>query len=665
MKSLVSNVHTVALAILADVLAAYPPMSVELSRDSTKLSALVMSRGLGVYTLDLPSLDGVLTDLLESGRLVLGTPLTKAVSKRIRVPCLFRGLWLRVVHNDGTLRQEPDPTAISFLRQIFCLGKKLEVPCSPQRQVEAINEFRSIEYQMRSPTLDWGGDAPFDSESCKLLNFGSLQHHSASPVFAFIEDDTDRLCAADSDLLERLDSICRDVSTRYGLFDSVTYEKSRLSDPMGRASGTKNGPGAVSDRKGKEEKFIFSNWPEKLQQAFPIDFFGHRPHEVGNTFRNLEHASKLIMVPKTAKAPRLIAAEPSYHQWCQQLVLGFLVDKTPDVFSGKIISFQRQELSHPLVSAGSLDRSTVTVDLSSASDRLSCWAIERAWKSNLSLLNAFHACRTRVIGPSSRVDIDHAHLRKFATMGSALTFPVQTIFYACIALASLPGRPRLDDQVRTWGNQVRVFGDDIIVPKEGYAGLMRLLQILGLKVNKRKSFSQAFFRESCGFDAYKGYDVTPIKPRHMDPTTPTGRQSLLDLSNNLHLKGFWRGAQAALTLLPTDTLRFLPVVSSGSGVVAVTSFCKPQDVHLRRRWNARLQRTEVLRTVFSTRTETTYRDGTDYTLQSLHSLHSRRFNSDYPQKGSLGRVVKAVTRERRSWEALDLVLCPPSLAGRT
>jgi len=673
MKSLVSIVHTVVTAILTDAQLAYPPLVSEFGRDKAKLASLVANRGVGLLTLDLPALDGILTDALESGRLVLSGALTKRVSDRIRVPCLFRGLWLRVFHNDGTLRQEPDPTAVDFLRQLFCFAKKIELPCSTSRERDAVNEFCSIEREMRLPTLDWASDDPFASVSVAELTFrGMLDDVSRTRLHpALFEDDADGVCGEDTDLLERLDSICRDVSTRFGLFEPVDYEKSRLFGLDRRASGTKNGPGAVSDRTSKEEKYFFRNWPDKLQRDFPIDFFGQRPEEVGEVFFNLEHPSKLIMVPKTAKGPRLIASEPSYYQWTQQLVRAFLEERTPDVFNGKIISFRDQSKSHPLVAAGSLDRKTVTVDLSSASDRLSCWAIERAWASNLSILSAFHSCRTRVVGPSRRVDIDHAFLRKFSTMGSALTFPVQSIFYACVALASLPGRPRLDSQLARWGNQTRVYGDDIVVPVEGYAGLQRLLHLLGLKINKRKTFVDAPFRESCGFDAFMGYNVTPVKPRHLDPTTPVGRLSIIESSNNLFLKGYWRAAHALTSLLPEVTVKNLPVVRPESGACALISFSSTEVGHLKSRFNHNLQREEVLVTSYTSKNETTERVGTDYSHQSLHQL---TFKTDAsilaePSRGLLGRVVKAVTRERRSWVASEvLTVCgmaaAPSRKGR-
>ncbi len=673
MKSLVSRLHLVADGLLADFHRAYPSLGSEFVRDKRALASYVDERGLGFFTLDLPNLRALLLEGIESDSLTLKGPCSRRVSKRVRVPAFLRGLWLLVFDNSGSLRLDPDPTAMDFIGQFSELAKKVTLTCTPARNRAAVKEFVDVESSLPEPDLRWDSDEGFDwSDVCSLSfsSFDRLRQYSADNTRTdLFEDDIERLSAEDASLLERLDTICRDVSTRLGLFDAVEYDT--LLRSTGRPSGTKNGPGAVSDLQAKEEKFSFANWPEKLQAVFPIDFFGHRPHEVGSTYTNLEHASKLIAVPKTAKTPRLIASEPSYYQWCQQLVRRFLEDGIRTIFGDDVISFHDQSKSHPMVRLGSLDKSLATVDLSSASDRLSCRVVERAFRGNLSLLNALHATRTRVVGPSKRVDIDFARLRKFSTMGSALTFPIQSLVFACVVLASLPGNARLDSQLARYRKQIRVYGDDIVIPVEGYANLVRLLTLLKLKVNEKKSFSRGHFRESCGFDAFLGVDVTPVKPRSLDPTNPEGRMSILELSNNLFSKGLWIAAERAFSLLPQETSRSLPVVGPLSGTFGKVSFSGADVSHLKSRWNARLHRNEVLCTTYISRTKTTFTEGTDYSLQALHTLEQRcpsgapvvtmsrrgRVIMPSPSKATLGRVVEAVTRERRSWVVTDVVLC--------
>jgi hypothetical protein len=94
---------------------------------------------------------------------------------------------------------------------------------------------------------------------------------------------------------------------------------------------------------------------------------------------------------------------------------------------------------------------------------------------------------------------------------------------------------------------IRVFGDDIIITEPAVGHLYRLLEEVGLKVNKEKSFSRGQFRESCGMDAYDGVDVTPGYIRKIyQPSSPEALVSVVECSNNLYKKGLWHLADSLL-----------------------------------------------------------------------------------------------------------------------
>nr|QXN75361.1 MAG: RNA-dependent RNA polymerase [Grapevine-associated levi-like virus 8] len=359
-----------------------------------------------------------------------------------------------------------------------------------------------------------------------------------------------------------------------------------------------------------------------------------------------EPPSVLIAVPKTAKTPRLIAKEPVAHQWCQQLIMSFLVERLNLIFGGDFISFDSQDKSRELALASSRDGDLATVDLSSASDRLSCWAIERAFRRNPTLLHAFHACRTRW-AHDNVVTGDYFVLRKFSTQGSALTFPTQTIFFLMCSLACLGKKRSLRGYRREFGSTVRVFGDDIILPKTGYADLCLLLRYLGLKVNEAKSFSQGAFREACGVDAFKGFDVTPCKPKSLRSDNPTARQSLLDVSNNFFTKGFWHAAQACLSTAPGWFLKNLPVVGPSSGQQGRASFCGGRTDHLSMRWNDRLHRDEVR--VWSLRSKVRRKP------INASSVLLQYFTEEPPQDRdwSSGVTLREQASDSLSWRALQ------------
>jgi len=266
---------------------------------------------------------------------------------------------------------------------------------------------------------------------------------------------------------------------------------------------------------------------------FPFELVGKTAGSDGARPHNHEVPSRLISVPKTAKAPRLIAAEPTAHQYCQQMVWRYLQERIEAVFEGRFINFRRQDLSSDLVMKSSLDRSLATVDLSSASDRLTCWTVERIFRRNPSLLSALHAVRTRWIRDEISDSTSFLRLRKFASQGSATTFPVQSIVFLIIAIAASVKGPIRWSSIRKVSNQVRVFGDDIIIPSHGYGPLLAIMETLQLKVNTSKSYVTGFFRESCGSEAYLGHDVTPVKPKTVVADGPAACQAIIDTCNNL------------------------------------------------------------------------------------------------------------------------------------
>lgn len=663
MKSQVNGLTTVALGLLADVLAAYPTIR-GVDRDVVRLTTLVKERGMGVYTLDLPALDAILLDALSTGILRPSGPLSRVVSKKARVPRFFSGLWRMIFDKNGMLLEQADPTAIAFLRQIFSLGKKMEVGCSPKRHNDAVKEFYHVEAESRVPTLSWDSDELYMEGDRPCLDFHQGRVDDSLPLYPFLRncevgDKGRRLSLT----LANLHRICDRFAIGLGIFDSVS-----VSDGFVREShkpGVRHGPGATAETGRTGWKFGLSwNWPLKLDHVFPIDYFGYPNMDIQERdFSRHEPPSRLVAVPKTAKGPRLIAAEPLAHQWCQQLVAKWFTRSLHHQL-GAFASINDQEPSRSICYNASTTGSLATVDLSSASDRLTCWAIERAFRRNPTALEAFHACRTRWIRIDHNGQPDYIRLRKFSTQGSALTFPVQTFFFLACALAVLPRERTLGEYAKKWAGKVRVFGDDIIVPRAGYADLCDLLEYLGLKVNRSKSFSTGRFRESCGMDAWGGYDVTPIKSRSLRSDTAETLTSLTDYSNNLFEKGYWNASKAVDSILGSRFCGSLPVVQvarrgrealsgtlsrvSGqearvSASLHRTSFCGYRDTHLRRRWGQRYQRPEVQALVVNSSARRKSMEGDGCLLQ--YFVESPK--SDTPWRSGLTPVPSVVIR--RAW----------------
>jgi hypothetical protein len=104
-------------------------------------------------------------------------------------------------------------------------------------------------------------------------------------------------------------------------------------------------------------------------------------------------------------------------------------------------------------------------------------------------------------------------------MGNGFTFPLQTVLFASVVTAVYrvygikPVHSRYHPVRRPEAlgtSNFGVFGDDIIVVREAYDLVCRMLSLLGFQVNSDKSFNTGLFRESCGHDYYRGYNVRGV-----------------------------------------------------------------------------------------------------------------------------------------------------------
>lgn len=364
---------------------------------------------------------------------------------------------------------------------------------------------------------------------------------------------------------------------------------------------TKHGPGAVSNLTRRGDKYTFPGYSSTLDEAFPASFYTSLNEAVGSDVELTEFkdAARLICVPKTWKAPRLIAAEPVVHQFLQQGLMQFLRQGMPRLLR-KVIDFNDQEPSRALALKASKDLDLATVDLSAASDRLSVWTVESFFRGNRSLLEALLLTRSeQVYDPIWSGET--REIRKFAPMGSAVTFPVQSIVYATAAFSAvavangwdkLPTRSLLR-KLRLVTDSIQVFGDDLIVPVTCLPYLDLIFGFLQLKINSKKTHYRGYFRESCGMDAYNGRQVTPVYISHVVPTHPDkSLVAYVEQSNNAHRAGLWCLASAMLDQLPLKLRRLLPVSSEELGCVALFTFL-PGTAHHQVRWGKKLHRHEV------------------------------------------------------------------------
>lgn len=583
-KSHVQELSKVYEALFEDAKYAFPTLVDEFERDLVRLRNAVKQRGIYVFLVDLPALCKHLDRCLDDGEYKLsGLPLSKRFSNRVPIPKFLRGLYLLIFHSEGRLKEDYDVTAIFFVRQILSAAKKVCVACSDKAVVDEVSSFLVADERLPEPEGFWT-DQTTDRRVAGRTYEG----------FRMSETINARACGADPQkgdrlisLLTTLDSVSLVMGTTLGSFDPSEWN-------------FKHGPGAISDVTKPTNKYCWTNWSGKLETVFPIADYGFHSYsawacDAGNReIPDDEPYSRLISVPKSYTKPRLIAAEPREHQWCQQNIWHYSRVRAEQSWIGKFIRFTDQTLNQRLCQLGSVSGSLATVDLSTASDRVTPHVVGQFFRGNPGLLLALRATRTHFL----RQDICASRpslvaLRKFSTMGSACTFPVQSFIFLGIALACVlntRGLPVTIKNLESLEGEVAVFGDDIVIPKDCRESLISLLEVLYFKVNTSKSYWNGMFRESCGVDSFGGVDVTPAYWKGKIGNDPDSIASTVASSNNFYMKFLVNTAGAI-----ASTIRkvVIPTVPVESGVFGYKSFVSP-PLRAKRRWNQDLQRDESL-----------------------------------------------------------------------
>jgi hypothetical protein len=117
------------------------------------------------------------------------------------------------------------------------------------------------------------------------------------------------------------------------------------------------------------------------------------------------------------------------------------------------------------------------------------------------------------------------------------------VFATCVfvGIEKVLGRHLSKKDVQSFKGQVRIYGDDIIVPVVYVRSVIESLETLGFVVNSNKSFWTGKFRESCGKEYYDGHDVSVVKCRRVLPNSRKDASelvSMVSMRNLLFEKGF-------------------------------------------------------------------------------------------------------------------------------
>lgn len=438
------------------------------TKDLATLRSRVETKGEVFLTLTLPTLGQFLERGLEEGQLIRNEEFAfKRLSKEDTRPVFLHDLFSEVFDKSGRLLPSPSTQAVSAIRQISYLHGKLKELPTPQRVDQALAAYVSTDQAI----------------SDTLIPFELRQEFSRMAL---------RLWGSHFDWMENY------------------VQKNEF------LASSKHGPGAVAQQLTSNGKWTSREWTERLDDWFRSTL--HLAHSLSYEGDDMvlhspgaEPPARVIAVPKTAKGPRIITAEPVYNQFIQQ---GLATLFESWMFKDPCVSYEFQEPNQLLAREGSWpDGKYATIDLSEASDRVSLRIVKDLFAFWPGLLSAILACRSQ---RSELPDGTIVLLRKFASMGSALTFPIETLVFATIAAMAVE-RTASKKVKSTQALDLRVYGDDIIVPVVAANDTVQLLEMFGLKVNVHKSFMKGNFRESCGGDYFLGTPVKPVRARKRLP----------------------------------------------------------------------------------------------------------------------------------------------------
>jgi len=521
-------------------------------RDLQTMKARVKYQGLSFLTITLPNFAKDFQRSLAIGW--IDSTSFRSFRKNGAIPAFLQGMLSRIfdVESGGLYSEYPKPlyeTAeiVAAVRQ-FCLTfNKILLPCTPAREYIAVEGFAQIERDLQS----------FEPGPSEAASFASVSRVLWTTVLSGFQPAM---------------AVCS------------------------------HGPGATVEGIEGNQKYRWQFWHERLEPYFPFLDNGYSVsaaceeefESVAFVPSSQESPVKVTLVPKTLKSPRVIAIEPVCMQYVQQGIRSELyrLIGVSDIAGGHV-NFTDQSTNQDLALTASRDGRLATIDLSEASDRVPHDLAMRMFDCNPLLAEAIEACRSthaklpdgRVLGP----------LRKFASMGSALCFPVEAMyFYTLCVLARL----EIHNLPPSWANckklsrDVYVYGDDIVVPADETVSILDYLRKYNCKVNTHKTYWHGFFRESCGVDAYDGVEVTPTYIRRLRPKDRRQHAEIIswvETANSFYRKGCWRTAQYMFDMVErvTGPLPYVAVDSSAVGRFSYLGYVSVQ------RWNEKYQRFEV------------------------------------------------------------------------
>jgi len=479
-------------------------------KDRQTLVERLTSEGSSFVKVTLPKLGKALDGGLISGGF---NPIADfACKKGTNLPRFLHACFKRVFDTDGVLRSNPCITTIYFLRQFLLLDSKLEKAYTPEQERAAVDGFR-----LRQEKL------------------GKTRLPCNHPVLSMAQR-----------LLTRMMKRCDLSNILPG-----------------------HGPGGVAEGYDRFTRWDIRAWPKRAERWYPFNVYGSQSFQAlcfqGAPVMVSNSITKCSLVPKDFKGPRLISSESTATQYLQQGQMKLLMHYVDSHWlMSKSIRFRDQTHNQEMCRQA-YDSGTATLDLSNASDTVSAALV---WY----LLAGVPRLRSQLFSTRSQyMDVKGERIRitAFSPMGSAVCFPVETLVFWALTMASVrfvqhhwrdgSKDPTLPSESEM-ASAIAVFGDDILVPDYALAVLVGTLTEVGCEVNTSKTCYQTPFRESCGAEYFNHTDVAIIRNRrydYEDSNKFTNYPAVLDLQRKFFLCGLFTTAallrEIGSSILPTLT----------------------------------------------------------------------------------------------------------------
>lgn len=548
---------TVLLRRLLEDIKRLEPGVKGLDRDFETIEKRFLHEGYSFLAVTLPAFGDALTRALASGR--FASPSGFKTSRGQAIPRFLSGMLCDVFEpSSGLLKQNAELGVVKCLRDALYMFKKIQLSDEVGLKLhnKAVTEFFANDTITSEHIIDPGVESYLQRAARYML-----------PTLCSRELDTLTFKHGPGAVAERL----KGNQKWSALYDALSSEGFDVGE-LGFANFlfTAKGIVALQHREVSKVAHLGTNSPGSSSSR-----------------------ARLVSVPKNSSSVRLITVEPLLKQFVQQ---GLNIRLREEILKCPVLkqclALTDQSLNQNLALEGSLTDEWATLDLKSASDLLSLKLVKLMFGHHTPFWEQMIKARSNEV-LAGKVPVE---LSKFAGMGNALTFPVQSVVFAIVAISAIlasEGSMPTKGKLRRAARHVRVYGDDIVVKTKHANQVVSWLHKAGLAVNIKKSFLEGNFKESCGVDAFRGVDVTPLYLRYRpdnSSTEPRVIAHLVAFSNQAWLRGLYSVSTCVRDEVEQRLKKRLPLVSphcEALGWVSRSGAFSPT------RWSSALHRFEV------------------------------------------------------------------------